>query len=141
MNQSSHINRGASIRQQNTYWTDQCQTSLTWKVALSLKGRALSPPAIADLEQPTIFLNWAAADPHSHHEHPHSPVLLVQLQHSGSFQPIGFREASLIYIQVKDSTDGVKDPVAMVMEPGQDSYSLAVLELYLSDAVSMGSKN
>ncbi|KAG7216946.1 hypothetical protein INR49_001600, partial [Caranx melampygus] len=39
--------------------------------------------------------------------------------HSGSSQPIGSLDASLIYIQVKVSTDGVKDPVAMVTELGQ----------------------
>lgn len=39
--------------------------------------------------------------------------------HSYSFQPIGSLDASLIYIQVKVSTDGVKDPVAMVTWLGQ----------------------
>lgn len=41
--------------------------------------------------------------------------------HSYSFQPIGSLDASLIYIQVKVSTDGVKDPVAMVTWLGQTS--------------------
>ncbi|KAJ4930953.1 hypothetical protein JOQ06_025254, partial [Pogonophryne albipinna] len=33
---------------------------------------------------------------------------------------MGSLAATLIYIQVKDSRDGVKDPVAMVTELGQD---------------------
>lgn len=35
-------------------------------------------------------------------------------QHGSTFQPMAAVDPSLIFIQVKDSTDGVKDPVAMV---------------------------
>ncbi|KAK5891859.1 hypothetical protein CesoFtcFv8_012294 [Champsocephalus esox] len=48
-----------------------------------------------------------------------TPPLQLRLSSSSS-RPMGSLAASLIYIQVKDSRDGVKDPVAMVTELGQD---------------------
>lgn len=52
----------------------------------------------------------------------HSPSPLA-LQASAQQK---LHDAVLIYIQVKDSTDGVKDPVAMEIEPGQGRGSLVM---------------
>ncbi|KAI9515328.1 hypothetical protein NQZ68_026060 [Dissostichus eleginoides] len=53
------------------------------------------------------------------------PLQLRLSSSSSSSRPMGSLAASLIYIQVKDSRDGVKDPVAMVTELGQDRDAVA----------------
>ncbi|XP_078027343.1 uncharacterized protein LOC144464418 [Epinephelus lanceolatus] len=83
------------------------------------------PSAVAE---PRILpSSWPATDPQSPHPITTATVTPpLRLRHSSSSQPIGSLDASLIYIQVKDSTDGVKDPVAMVTRLGQDSGSLVM---------------
>lgn len=92
---------------------DQGRTSRGWRDVLS---RAQRTPRSLPSSRP-------AADPIT----TATVTPPLWLQHSSSFQPIGSLDASLIYIQVKDSTDGVKDPVAMETELGQDGGSLVML--------------
>lgn len=100
--------------------SDQGRTSHSWGIILSLKVQDLSLSAIADPSIPPS--SQPATDPQSPHLFTNATVTSpLWLQHSSIFQPIGSVDPSLIYIQVKDSTDRVKDPVAMVTELRQDS--------------------